>query len=159
MKTRTQTPDSQSHIAVKLVLVSLFVLLVASACSTGNVGQLEVGDCFDDWEGATADTGSQEITDVPIIECAEPHDNEIYSMEDLPDGTFPGNAAVEEAVVEMCYDGFEAFVGLPYEESSLDFGWLFPTADSWADGDREVVCFVYDLELAKLTGSMANAGI
>ena len=159
MNTPAQNQNPRSHTPVKLALVSFFVLVVATACSAGNVWQLEVGDCFDDWDGATAQTGSQEITDVPIVECAEPHDNEIYSMEDLPDGSYPGNAAVEEAVVEMCYDGFEAFVGLPYEESTLDFGWLFPTADSWADGDREVVCFVYDYELAKLTGSMANAGI
>jgi hypothetical protein len=139
--------------------VVVFVALFVAACSSGNVWSLEVGDCFDDWEGATTNSESEEITDVPIVECSEPHDNEIYMMEDLPEGAFPGDAAMEETAIGVCYDGFEDFVGTEYEESDLDFGWLFPTSESWGEGDREVICFVYDLELAKLTGSMANAGI
>jgi len=134
-------------------------VVVVSACSAGNVWTLEMGDCFDDWEGATSNAQSEEITDVPIVDCSEPHDNEIYMMEELPDGSYPGDTAMEETAIGVCYDGFEEFVGTPYDESELDFGWLFPTSDSWAEGDREVICFVYDYELAKLTGSMANARV
>ncbi len=143
----------------RFAVIVAAVALLAAACSAGNVWTLEVGDCFDDWEGATISTESQEVSDVPIVDCAEPHDNEIYSKQDLPDGSYPGDAAMEQTVIEVCYDGFESFVGRSYEESSLDFGWLFPTSESWAEGDREVVCFVYDFELAKLTGSMENSGI
>jgi len=35
-----------------------------------------------------------------------------------------------------------------------DIGWLFPTQETWAAGDREVICFAYDLTLSKITGSI-----
>ena len=131
---------------------------MASACGAGNVCTLELGDCFDDWEGAT-NLETEDITDVPIVECAEPHDNEIYLMENLPDGDFLGDTALREAAIATCHEGFDTFVGTPYEKSSLDFGWFFPTSKSWAEGDRQITCFVYDFEFAKLTGSMAGAGV
>ncbi len=139
-----------------MVLVLGAISLLAAACGTGNIWMLEVGSCFDDWEGASTSLESQEITDVPIIDCAQPHDNEVYMITDVADGDFPGDDAMEMVAVDTCFDGFEEFVGMPYEESTLDFGWLFPTSESWDEGDREIVCFAYDYELRKVTGSMLS---
>ena len=158
----SQSSDDRSQKSARLVQLTVtvvFIALFSAACSGGNVWTLEMGDCFDDWEGATSNSVSEEITDVPIIDCSEPHDNEIYMMEELPDGDYSGDAAMEEMAIGVCYDGFEEFVGTAYENSDLDFGWLSPTSDSWAEGDREVICFVYEYDFDKLTGSMANAGV
>jgi len=35
-----------------------------------------------------------------------------------------------------------------------DSGWRYPTDETWAAGDREVICFAYDLTLSKITGSI-----
>ena len=50
-------------------------------------------------------------------------------------------------------------VGKIYEESILGIWTLTPTPDSWEAGDREIVCYLYDIELRKLTGSMRGSGV
>jgi len=58
--------------------------------------------------------------------------------------------------------GFEAeygsFGGLSYEESVFDFGLLFPMAESWAAGDREILCIISDPARTIILGSLAGAG-
>ncbi len=60
---------------------------------------------------------------------------------------------------EMCHADFDQFVGTPWEDSLLDYGWLHPTEDSWDDGDRVVTCFLYDADFQKLTRSMESSGV
>ncbi len=133
------------------------LVMLASACS-GGVLSLEIGDCFDDWEGAL--TGAtQEVSDVSIVGCDEPHDNEVYSVSDMARGPFPGDAAIEEWTINRCRDTFEGYVGRAYEDSRLDFGAFFPTETTWELRDTEVVCFLWNIEFQKLTRSMRGSGI
>lgn len=120
---------------------------------SGDVFALEIGQCFDD-----PDT-SGTVTAVDMVGCNDPHDNEVYALFDLPDGTFPGLSVVKEAAAEGCYDVFESYVGLDYESSVFDFSSLSPTPNSWENGDREVVCIVYDLDLKKLTETVKDSGM
>jgi hypothetical protein len=131
--------------------------LIVSGCS-GSVFSLSVGDCFDDWEGSL-DGATQEVSSVPIVDCAEPHDNEVYSIGNMADGSFPGDAAIEDWTINQCHDTFDAYVGKAYEELQLDFGALFPTAETWDIGDTEVMCFLWHIDLRKLTGSMQGSGV
>lgn len=142
---------------MKSLLTAVALLLAATACSSG-VQDLAVGDCFDDWAGLELDV-VQEVESVPIVECSEPHDNEMYLVETLPDGPFPGDTGMEQMAVETCFEAFDGFVGIPYAESRLDFGFLISTQDMWDAGNRRISCFVWDIEFLKLTGSMENSGI
>ena len=36
---------------------------------------------------------------------------------------------------------------------------MYPTQGSWAQDDREVICAVYDMNLAKLEGSVAGSSL
>ena len=56
-----------------------------------------------------------------------------------------------------CIPEFATFVGLAYEESALDYWPMYPTAGSWENGDREVLCIAWDPSGAKLTGTLAGA--
>ncbi len=140
---------------LRIVVLVLGMALLAAACSSDNVFSLEVGNCFDD----EAAPGSEptELSSVPIVECAEPHDNEVFALFDLADGDFPGQSTVETSAFEGCVERFEAFVGLSYEESSLGLYPIYPTSGSWDQGDREVVCAVYDSTLAKIEGSVQGS--
>lgn len=138
-------------------VAAIALVLLSSACA-GSLEQLAVGDCFDDWDGLELDA-VQEVESVPIVDCSEPHDNELYLVERLPDGPFPGDTAMEEMAVGTCFDAFAEFVGTPYEDSRLDFGFLISTDEMWDSGVRTISCFVWDVEFLKLTGSMRNAGI
>jgi hypothetical protein len=113
-----------------------------------SVFDLEEGDCWDDPEES-----SSQVNEVEVLPCDQPHDNEIYLVFDLPDGEFE-QTAVEQGSNEGCEADFETFVGIDAETSELDFFPIYPTEASWADGDREVICSLYDEELRKLVGSM-----
>lgn len=120
-----------------------------TAAGQADVFDLEVGDCFND-------TALESVSDVPAVPCDEEHDNEIYHLFDLEGGDYPGEETVSASADEGCRATFEAFVGLAYEESELDFGTLYPSEDTWADlGDREVVCLAYD-PAGMVVGSLAG---
>ena len=111
--------------------------------------QMQVGDCYND---STLD--GEEVDSVPGVPCSDPHDNEVYALFDITDSSFPGDAIADMAHAG-CLERFESFVGKDYESSSLDITTLYPSRESWqGQNDREVVCAVYDVELAKLTGSV-----
>jgi hypothetical protein len=102
-----------------------------------DISKLEVGDCL-------AEFLEEETFTVPIEPCSEPHSDEVFAAVTLPDGDFPGIDVIEVQVEELCIAEFEGFVGISYEESVLDFGYLYPTEESWRDGDRLVHCTIYD---------------
>ena len=62
-------------------------------------------------------------------------------------------AAIDSASFEICLEAFDGFVGTPYVDSELDIYYLIPSEESWSDGDREVVCAVYDLSGEQLIGT------
>ncbi len=134
-----------------LMAVLVVVALVASACSA-DVLKLDVGTCFDD-----PDTFEQ-VEDVPVVECEDPHDNEVFANVDLTGDDYPGQDQVENRATQICYDNFSDYVGISYEESVYDIGWLFPTAETWSAGDREVICFGYHIDFEKITGSINGIG-
>ena len=121
----------------------------------GNVDafQVRVGDCFDD--GSSLD----EISSLPGVPCADPHDNEAYAVFDVTIESYPGNEAMGELANDSCMERFETFVGLDYDSSSLDIFTMYPSTESWAQNDREVVCAIYDMNAAKLVGSAQGQGL
>lgn len=122
----------------------------------GNVNafQVRVGDCFND-----SDASSGEISSLPGIPCAEPHDNEAYAVFNVSITEYPDDETMAQLARESCVDRFDAFVGRDYESSSLDFIWMYPTVESWQQNDREVVCAVYDMDENKLVGSVKGRSL
>ena len=139
---------------MRFVLVAAVVLVVSVACGSRNVFGLKVGQCFDDPDNMSA---MDDVSDVEMIDCGKPHNNEIYALFDMPDGSFPGVSVVEDVALEGSHDAFDPYVGLDYESSVLDFSCLTPTPSSCEQGDQEVVCISYDLDLKKLTDTAKNS--
>ncbi|MBX9471731.1 septum formation family protein [Microcella sp.] len=100
--------------------------------------ELTVGMCVND-----ADLGDF-LWGLPVVDCDEPHDSEIYEIVDLPAGDYPGDDTVYALSDELCFQAFEAYVGLPYDESELYFLFYSPDKRSWGVDDRAVVCTLYD---------------
>src|SRR3970040_104930 len=127
----------------------------ATTTTTGgpaSVFPLAVGDCFND-----DPAGAGVVQTVASVDCAEPHDNEIYFEFSMTDASFPSRDAPVAAAGERCVGEFEGFVGLSYWQWDLDLFPITPTAESWAQGDRVVYCALYALDLSTLTGSMPGA--
>lgn len=135
----------------RLALVLLLLGLVTCG-GAQSVFSLPVGTCFDDQEDA------DEISSVPAVDCDEPHDNEVFALIEYTDtDVYPGADEMRAIGTELCIDQFEDYVGIDYPTSTLDVFSIYPTEASWSDGDRELVCALYDVDLAKLTGSMQGS--
>lgn len=115
-----------------------------------DVFAIRVGDCVD-----TNSAGS-EISSLPVVPCAESHSDEAFFAYNIDEQSFPGADAINSGAFDKCLPEFEAFVGTSYDETALDFWPMTPTEGSWSQGDREVVCFVFD-PAADTVGSLKGS--
>ena len=139
-------------------VVALTTVALLSGCSLlggSSVQQFTVGQCVND--PVLAEDGQIEVGTMPIVDCAEPHTGEVFYVEDLPDGDYPSDASTLGET--LCPDNFDAYVGTPYLESSLYVTQLYPTPETWADGDRQIVCLIVEENGGELTGSAKDSGL
>lgn len=118
--------------------------------ATADAFAIRVGDCFD------GEDLSEDIYSVPVVPCGEPHGDEVIHAFDMQGSEAPDDAAVDAAFEAECIPAFESFVGIAWEESTIDMWPMFPSTGSWAEGDREMLCIVYD-PAGKVTGTLKGA--
>jgi len=112
--------------------------------------RLVVGDCLNgDVEG--------EVNSVFLVDCSEPHEQEAFKSLTMNDGEYPGEDAVLSQAITECLPEFESFIDMKYDDSILDYSALYPLAESWAEGDREILCLVFDPTSKTTTGSLTGA--
>lgn len=117
---------------------------------TVGVETIGEGACLDEPQGVT------QFEDITRVPCADPHDVEVYYTFDLDSDALPIGDEMDTLAQEGCVPEFDKFVGTPYVDSELEINWYVPVAQSWAAGDREVWCLVYD-PAGKLTGTAEGA--
>ena len=130
-----------------------FLDFLEGVTSQQSVFDLAVGDCFDD-----PDTSGQ-IGSVQSVGCDQPHDNEVFALITHPGtGDYPGEDEITSFGSQQCQGAaFVNYVGSDYPSSRYFVTTLYPTAESWADGDREIVCALFVPD-ETLTGSARGAG-
>ena len=116
-----------------------------------DVFELKVGDCTD-----TDETLVDEATSIPVVPCGDPHADEVYFSYDVESDEFPGEDAILGEAQERCVAEFAGFIGIDYMESELEIWPMYPTQGSWSQGDREVLCLVYD-PVQDTTGSLRGS--
>jgi hypothetical protein len=123
-----------------------------------DVMTLQVGDCFDDPEVL-----DEVVFDVAAVPCTDSHDNEVFAVQSVSavfGGAFPGLDALEQHGYEVCSgQTFDSYVGASYLDSALEVFTITPTEESWDQGDREIVCALFRLDFAPLTGSARGSGL
>ncbi|MGA8044906.1 MAG: DUF4190 domain-containing protein [Dermatophilaceae bacterium] len=112
---------------------------------------LAVGDCFDD--PAVSGFSFEVDRDITGIDCAQPHDLEIYETFVLDEYTTPEDMFHDSDA--ECIDKFEEFVGIDYYDSELIAYAYYPSRDSWDTGNRTVTCAVTDFR--PTTGTLRGA--
>jgi hypothetical protein len=110
------------------------------------VSELSVGDCIDYEPGLFEDDTAVEPEEpfLQIVDCSGEHQEEVIALPVMAGDSYPGDEAVDAQVEEECLPAFESYVGLAYEESIYDITWFAPSEETWADGDRQILCTVYD---------------
>ena len=139
-------------------IIAVATTAILSGCSLLGLDSVEdmhlaVGECIDD--SAVSAEGESEVGVLPTVDCAEPHDAEVYYVEDLAGEELPADLTTQ--VEDICYDQYEPFIGGPYEESDYWISSISPTFDSWEAGDRQVACLVVGDDGEQLTGSLKGA--
>jgi|HigsolmetaAR201D_1030396.scaffolds.fasta_scaffold09027_2 hypothetical protein len=141
--------------------ILLFLVLIVGGGLAGwydsdrHVNDLEVGDCVE------LDVFDAELSRLPVVDCAEPHEGEVVYAADLfgPDEDFPGREAMRARVRRACGDAFERYVGTHPGRSELDLYYAVPSRGSWDDGDRMVVCFAIRPDGGTLERSVRDSGL
>jgi guanyl-specific ribonuclease Sa len=137
--------------AIATISVAAFALVAAGCSALGgaDVQEFTVGECVSD--SSVSNEGSQEVGALPIVDCAEAHDGEVYYVENITDDSLP--ADVDARADALCFEQFEGYVGAPFSESVYYYAYLVPTSSSWDLGDREIVCLLVGEAGEQLTGS------
>ncbi|MGH2417111.1 MAG: septum formation family protein [Candidatus Limnocylindria bacterium] len=141
--TEDPTPTEEPSIPVASVEPSATASAEPSATADTGGGEgketsvfdLEVGDCF----SADAD----QLDTVTVVDCEQSHEYEVFEVLDHEggaDAAYPGDQEILEYADEACQPSFEAFVGHDYQTSIWYITSLTPTTETWAGGDREIVC-------------------
>lgn len=119
----------------------------------GGSARLGPGDCFDATEGDVTAPAIQPL------DCAGPHDNEVYLVVAVPDAAFPGHTALRQRGSELCRGAaFEDYVGVPWGNSRFFTFAVVPSEASWTAGDRLIVCALYDIRGPR-EGSALGSGL
>ena len=125
----------------------------AAVVGAGNVSafEMQVGDCFDDPTDAEAQVSS--LSAVPCESPTTTRSSRCSSMPRRATRPTPASRTLLDYSSEACVAPFAPFVGKIYAESHFVISALFPSSESWDQGDREVVCFLYDLTLEPWDGT------
>jgi hypothetical protein len=93
-----------------------------------------------------------------VVPCAHAHGAEVYFVGDAwpADAAYPGDAAVQTEFWTSCEREFQASAGVPPDRAGLDVSGWVPGADTWAEGDREIICLAYDVAGDDLRGTIAE---
>lgn len=134
--------------AVLLPVVALAASL--SACGGAAVFEIPVGACMD-----KASLEGDQVSRIETKECTKEHDVEAYASTSLSGDSYPGDDEITAQADEFCLAEFESFIGRAYQDSDLQFSFLYPTEESWASDDREILCLVIAPE--PLTGSLEGS--
>jgi hypothetical protein len=125
----------------------------------GTVSAFEIrpGDCFD-----IPDSAGESVFGANLVPCDEPHLYEAYALYVYPDKAqvpYPGLDAISELAESYCLEEFESFVAALWENSNLDFAYLYPQPDGWLVGDREVLCVLTRIDGEPMQGTMRGTRI
>lgn len=108
-----------------------------------SVFSIRQGQCFK----AQTEVKAQ-LSELTSVDCAQQHAQEAYAVVpyraadgSAPD-TYPGDDVLTKFADGACAGAYKPYVGVDYLDSRLYYTYLLPSARSWEDEDRSVVCFV-----------------
>ena len=124
-----------------LVLSGLWVLVgVAGILFYFLIGQdtvtatdVKVGDCLKEIPSSTR------VMTVDTVGCDESHAGEVFAVLQMPDGDFPGQSAIEN-YQNKCEPELASYSPDAITDDSVQLYVLYPTAETWKQGDRAVTC-------------------
>ncbi|WP_040633203.1 septum formation family protein [Mycolicibacterium phlei] len=116
-----------------VLVVGGVVLYLTVGSGTVTATSIGVGDCLREIPGDTR------VLTVRTVDCGENHAGEVFAVLEMPAGDFPGQAAID-AYAEQCSPALAAYSPQAMTDDSVQMYVLYPTEETWAQGDRAVTC-------------------
>ena len=145
-----------SSVWILIIGVGILVAIATSAGrdDAGNLNEagdvsafsLRVGDCIN---GVRAGI---ELRTLPAVPCENPHESEVFAQFSLANGDWPGINTIDSEADNRCGQQLTSYAPSAADDPNLQILYLHPTKQSWAQGDRTVVCLTYDAN--KRTGPL-----
>jgi Septum formation len=117
--------------ALLAIAVIVFVVIVGKGTVTAT--DVKVGDCLKEIPGNTR------VLTVDTVGCDKPHAGEVFAVLLMPEGGFPGQSAIEE-YQNKCEPELATYAPSAITDDSVQLYVLYPTAETWEQGDRAVTC-------------------
>ena len=90
---------------------------------------------------------------VTVLSCTIPHDAEVFATFSLPEGAWPGAAAVQQNAGNGCANRLGSYLNPQLATADLTQEYVYPNQAAWQAGERTVVCEVRSVS-GQLTGSV-----
>lgn len=125
-----------------------------------NLHDLGAGTCFNSYSWVRDDRLVEIDTRVP---CDGPHQHEVYLRTEhpaRPGAPWPGDREMEAYARAECYAAFAGFVGLIYELSELELGYLTPDRTDFEHERavfRGIHCYVFREDGGELVGTARDS--
>ena len=116
-----------------LLAVAAIVFVVFIGKGTVTATDVKVGDCLREIPG------SARVLTVDTVGCNQPHAGEVFAVLLMPEGDFPGQSAIEE-YQNKCEPELASYASDAIIDNSVQLYVLYPTAETWKQGDRAVTC-------------------
>lgn len=149
------TPPKKSRKGLIIALSAVGVLVLVVIVAVVAIGvltkdkvvatDLAVGDCI------TELPGSDLVRLVPTIACDQLHAGEVYAVLTIPGDAYPGSSTITEWQ-NKCPAELESYAPDASAGGTISVFVLYPTEQTWADGDHAVTCIATTDE--KQTGSL-----
>ena len=140
-KTKTGRYGGRGMAIAGLVLSAVWVLFFVAAVafyvimgrSSVSAADVKVGDCLAEIPD------SSRVSFIHVVPCEDPHRGEVFTVLTMPDGDFPGQVEIAE-YQGRCEPELAAYSSAAATDPTVGLFVLYPTEESWADGDRAVTC-------------------
>ncbi len=114
-------------------IVAVVAFLVFFDKGTVSATEVKAGDCLKELPASGL------VITVDTAPCGEPHTGEIFSVMKMPEGDFPGQFEIEE-YQNKCAPALAKYSPEAAEDPDVGLFVLYPSEDSWGQGDRTVTC-------------------
>jgi hypothetical protein len=116
-----------------LLAIAVVLLVLFLGKGTVSATDVKVGDCLKEIPG------NSKVFTVETIGCDETHAGEVFAVLMMPEGDFPGQSAID-AYQNKCEPALAAYAPSAITDDSVQLYVLYPTEETWKQGDRAVTC-------------------
>ena len=120
---------------------------------SGNVGDLQVGDCID--RPASA---NETVSDIQHHPCSESHTAEVVYVGKNPSSSGTPPLSDDQWISflgQVCVPAFDSYTGTDLLSGNvMDLGAITPLDDDWKKGTRDVTCYAYRVDGGAMTASI-----